>query len=369
MGQGQSCLPINSPPSTVIDYKRPPSSNNSQEQRQRPKPRSTKNNETQRSSFDSCGNNANSWKVLISEHTNNNINNSNKNKDEMNENTASGVVQREIYVARSGDKMYKKRRKKILVFGNRSSGGKQKTKVNIGAASCCNAISAETTTGTEFVDAPTNNFGSECLFSPEAISSCREPPAPLHTIDAANKIYAIDLNLTPSYCQSLITLSEKCSRGSYTSYTYAKQTLSIREYPDFAAAVAPCVYRAVARIRTLDERSRNLVLDEREPHIVKYDLVKRERQKLDMHTDKSEWTFLIAISERGRDYTGGGTYFECNRSVVNVGLGIGIIFPGRLRHRGEKICSGRRFLIVGFMIEKRETKEEDFNTDVDAKKS
>ena len=55
-----------------------------------------------------------------------------------------------------------------------------------------------------------------------------------------------------------------------------------------------------------------LQLDEREPHIVKYDLTRKERQKLEMHTDKSEWTFLIALSNGcGMDYDGGGTYFEC----------------------------------------------------------
>lgn len=50
-------------------------------------------------------------------------------------------------------------------------------------------------------------------------------------------------------------------------------------------------------------RKKDLVLDAREPHVVKYDLSKKERQKLDMHTDKSVWTFLIALSEgRGFDY-------------------------------------------------------------------
>jgi hypothetical protein len=39
--------------------------------------------------------------------------------------------------------------------------------------------------------------------------------------------------------------------------------------------------------------------------MVKYDVTKKERQKLDMHTDKSEWTFLIALSNGYVSYVGG----------------------------------------------------------------
>jgi len=70
-----------------------------------------------------------------------------------------------------------------------------------------------------------------------------------------------------------------------------------------------------------------LQLDDREPHIVKYDVTKKERQKLDMHTDKSEWTFLIALSNGcGLDYEGGGTYFECLDATVHIQKGHALVF-------------------------------------------
>ena len=98
---------------------------------------------------------------------------------------------------------------------------------------------------------------------------------------------------------------------------------------------------------------RTLQLDDREPHIVKYDVTKKERQKLDMHTDKSEWTFLIALSNGcGVDYEGGGTYFECLDATVHIQRGHALIFPGKLRHCGQKITSGLRFLLVGFLVDK-----------------
>ena len=85
-----------------------------------------------------------------------------------------------------------------------------------------------------------------------------------------------------------------------------------------------------------------------------YDTSRKERQKLDMHTDKSEWTFLIALSESsGVDYEGGGTYFECIDSTVHLNIGHALIFPGKLRHRGQKITNGTRFLLVGFLVDQQ----------------
>lgn len=128
-------------------------------------------------------------------------------------------------------------------------------------------------------------------------------------------------------------------------------------------------------------RMQELVLDVREPHVVKYDTSRVERQKLDMHTDKSEWTFLIALSEgRGQDYKGGGTYFQALNSTVHlqrfvlltvipapldvlltcftlvliyivlICRGQMVIFRGKLRHSGVQIRHGCRYLLVGFLV-------------------
>lgn len=91
-------------------------------------------------------------------------------------------------------------------------------------------------------------------------------------------------------------------------------------------------------------------------NIVKYDVSKKERQKLDMHTDKSEWTFIIALSEgRGKDYECGGTYIEIMDSTIHLQRGQVLIFPGKLRHRGQRITQGVRYLLVGFLVDKGAT--------------
>jgi hypothetical protein len=110
-------------------------------------------------------------------------------------------------------------------------------------------------------------------------------------------------------------------------------------------------------------KQQQLQLDDREPHIVKYDVTRKERQKLDMHTDKSEWTFLIALSNGcGVDYEGGGTYFECLDATVHIQRGHALVFPGKLRHCGQKITSGLRFLLVGFLVDKQTMQSSGKNT-------
>ena len=170
--------------------------------------------------------------------------------------------------------------------------------------------------------------------------------------------------------EHLIAVTELAGRGQYTAYTYAKQTLGCRDHPTVAVAVQAAVHSVVAGVLELQqeinqrEKNRNsktvpprlLALDDREPHMVKYDVTRKERQRIDMHTDKSEWTFLVALSNGGGlDYSGGGTYFECLDATVHVQRGHALVFPGTLRHCGQRIHVGLRFLLVGFLVDKAAT--------------
>ena len=187
------------------------------------------------------------------------------------------------------------------------------------------------------------------------------------TVSAEHNIYIADVGMTLASCDRIVAVTEQVCRGQYAAYTYAKQTLGCREYPELAAAVQNAVhtvthaileFSAVNSLSVLNGGDKSsmqtaLALDDREPHIVKYDVTKKERQKLDMHTDKSEWTFLISLSNGcGLDYSGGGTYFECLDSTIHIQRGHALIFPGKLRHCGQRITNGLRFLLVGFLVDK-----------------
>jgi hypothetical protein len=175
------------------------------------------------------------------------------------------------------------------------------------------------------------------------------------TVSEEHCIYVADVGLTHEECDHLVRVTEQVCSGQYSAYTYAKQTLGCREYPILASAVQDAVHTVVNAIfdNAAGASARSLSLDDREPHIVKYDVTRKERQKLDMHTDKSDWTFLIALSNGcGIDYEGGGTYFEALDATLNVQRGHAVIFPGKLRHCGQRISAGLRFLLVGFLVDK-----------------
>jgi len=230
-------------------------------------------------------------------------------------------------------------------------------------------------------------------------------------VDRSLGIYISESGLSVPDCRNVIRASEYCAqaRGGWSSYTYAKQTLGCRENDQLAFVCARPVMTACATIRkhlaedeeidsgelenscinvtmktvnkkngasnnnenrnninnrcpsinnnTAPESARpprkkkELVLDVREPHVVKYDTSRLERQKLDMHTDKSEWTFLIALTEgRGEDYRGGGTYFQAADCTVHLQRSQMLIFRGKLRHCGVAISGGCRYLLVGFLV-------------------
>lgn len=223
-------------------------------------------------------------------------------------------------------------------------------------------------------------------------------------VNKALGIYISESGLSAMDCRSIINVSEFCAsrRGGWSSYTYAKQTLGCRDNDRLAFVCARPVMTACATIRghlmdnvgTDDSTGRNkhkdksadsvasddapanlsnhhndkddngsekrsapcskrkeLVLDVREPHVVKYDTTTMERQQLAMHTDKSEWTFLIALSEgRGQNYGGGGTFFQASNTTVHLQMGQMLIFRGKLRHCGVRISSGTRYLLAGFLV-------------------
>jgi hypothetical protein len=244
-------------------------------------------------------------------------------------------------------------------------------------------------------------------------SALFNPPLPtavndILNIDPTLGIYVCESGLTSSKCQEIIDAAESLAYwkgGVWSAYTYAKQTLGCKEYDILAEASKEPVMAACATVRdrleemwslankgndvtasggaagsvneTNNDTPNNaadkaevqesapaeeekestkppLVLDVREPHVVKYDLSRMERQKLDMHTDRSVWTFIIALSEgRGHDYAGGGTYFEKLNATIHLQRGQMIIFRGKLRHRGVKITDGKRYLLVGFLVEQK----------------
>eukprot|EP00577_Skeletonema_sp_RCC1716_P009290 CAMPEP_0113393256 /NCGR_PEP_ID=MMETSP0013_2-20120614/11767_1 /TAXON_ID=2843 ORGANISM="Skeletonema costatum, Strain 1716" /NCGR_SAMPLE_ID=MMETSP0013_2 /ASSEMBLY_ACC=CAM_ASM_000158 /LENGTH=679 /DNA_ID=CAMNT_0000276795 /DNA_START=98 /DNA_END=2137 /DNA_ORIENTATION=- /assembly_acc=CAM_ASM_000158 len=238
------------------------------------------------------------------------------------------------------------------------------------------------------------NVGATIYGDEAVLGNTAEPINDILSIDSSLGIYVCESGLTAVKCQEIIDAAECLAshKGAWSAYTYAKQTLGCKEYDGLAEASEDPIMTACATVRDrLEEvwassgnnkdsgssrekehdvipaadtpgegeveetmKPKKLVLDTREPHVVKYDISRMERRKLDMHTDRSVWTFIIALSEgRGQDYAGGGTFFEELNATVHLQRGQMIIFRGKLRHRGVKILYGRRYLLVGFLVEQK----------------
>ena len=81
---------------------------------------------------------------------------------------------------------------------------------------------------------------------------------------------------------------------------------------------------------------------------MKYDVSSKAKSKLEMHTDSSEITFILTLSDCG-SYKGGGTFFEELNRAIKCEEGEALFFEGKKRHKGMRITRGKRYLLVGFL--------------------
>ena len=89
-------------------------------------------------------------------------------------------------------------------------------------------------------------------------------------------------------------------------------------------------------------------LDYGDIFIVKYD--SEFQNKLEKHCDGNLFSFNILLNSPS-EFTGGGTIFEINKTdiLVNNTQGGVVIHNGQVRHAGNEITSGKRYLLVGII--------------------
>ena len=191
--------------------------------------------------------------------------------------------------------------------------------------------------------------------------------------------------LYPMLCAAFPKLRNCQPRGGSSSSTTASSTSS-----------STCL--TVDRLRVHDA------------FIVRYDAEHDMSVSLPEHSDTSLISFTVALNQRGRDFQGGGTWFECISSnsennnenctrigqheeekhdpsnggggcVVDADEGHAVAFAGPLRHAGYPITSGCRIILVLFLyaqdyaygqylsdyIEEQKKHQEDAKDNVDSK--
>ena len=81
--------------------------------------------------------------------------------------------------------------------------------------------------------------------------------------------------------------------------------------------------------------------------IVKYSF--DGQNQLELHTDHSDFSFIVSLNTENIDYTGGGTYFYNSNETIKLPTGDCLIFSGKNKHKGNKIYSGQRLILTGFI--------------------
>ena len=66
------------------------------------------------------------------------------------------------------------------------------------------------------------------------------------------------------------------------------------------------------------------------------------------HTDDSELSFNLLLADPA-DFGGGGTSFEAAGETVRPERGEMLSHFGRLRHAGEPVVAGTRYILTGFV--------------------
>ena len=95
--------------------------------------------------------------------------------------------------------------------------------------------------------------------------------------------------------------------------------------------------------------------------VVKYD--PNGQSMLSIHRDSSVLSFIALLSNPD-DYIGGGTYYEYYDKTVMPAKGDLLFHSGKIRHGGNKITSGKRYILIGFFNVDSLSIREDINKEV-----
>ena len=196
-------------------------------------------------------------------------------------------------------------------------------------------------------------------FADEA--AARESP-PTPAMSEPGAVWLMYGVLTPSECVAARTaLDAVAARGGW-------QTDRHREYPTTdlpLSAVGPALESRVRE--AIFERvcvplapfycgeaflAEHLEL--RECFFVKYSAADGEQRALTTHTDGSLFSFNVLLSDHDADFDGGGTTFEASGWTVRGPQGAAVAHGGDVRHGGCPIVRGERYLLVGFVLVRRE---------------
>jgi hypothetical protein len=170
------------------------------------------------------------------------------------------------------------------------------------------------------------------------------------------KIFQIERLLSKRQCEHLIQEAEAYARNA-GGWTYDRH----KYFPtvDIPVNKSPELMRItskmnrdmiIPKVRELYEIP-NACITPCDQFVVKYEVNRvssNAKTGLDFHRDGSIISFIILLNSES-EFIGGGTKFECINQTIKPKQGGLVLFCGKLRHGGETIVTGKRYILVGFL--------------------
>ena len=121
--------------------------------------------------------------------------------------------------------------------------------------------------------------------------------------------------------------------------------LPVERIPSIFNLIIQSATTIIRKIRSSYEIPDDLKLDISDIFVVKYEHDKQN--SLEVHTDESDFSFNILLSDKNK-FEGGGTYFD-DGLTTHLERGDLLIHSGKVLHRGLAINKGTRYVLVGFV--------------------
>lgn len=166
------------------------------------------------------------------------------------------------------------------------------------------------------------------------------------------KNYIVKNILNEDICKWIISESEKFALnngGWIKKYynSYPKTELQVNKLENINSFIKILLQNNIfKKIRNVFHISEEIKFNLIDLFIVKYS--EDEQTDLDLYKEGSFISFIVMLNERN-EYEGGGFFFEDDEKTEYLDRGDIIIYSSKLRHSGEEIIKGKRYIMVGFI--------------------
>lgn len=193
------------------------------------------------------------------------------------------------------------------------------------------------------------------LFGDGEVQS-EEAPPPAATEAGADAVFMFDGILTGQQCDAVrkAVAAAVGRRGGWCKSRHGRHPttdLPLEDVPEMEAMIRESVFCKLLRPMVPFYLGETFLPEHLVVHdlfFVYYSAAEGEQNGLEVHMDGSVFSFNILLSDPA-DFDGGGTFFEAPGATVRSRQGSALVHGGDLRHGGNPITRGERYLLVGFV--------------------